>query len=329
MSIAEPVSRGSYRPLIALWLSLIIHLAVILAGALWLRSAPALPGIEPVREVGIVLVTHAHESDIRYFDVGGEESSDSPAAATASASLPDAAEPPAIGSIALPGELQSLPESIAPGLASVEGASRGGPVLDSTATIAEILAEDARRPRPKGPEGPPGEVSIFGAAGLRGHSFVFVVDRSNSMEGAIAAAHDELLAALDGLESNHSFAVVAYNQGTAWLGQRKLLPTTDESRAACRSFMENLAAYGATDHERAVISALQLKPDALLLLTDGDPALNAAQRKRIRDEARGHTKITCIQFGRVDDDDPTRKALEIVARENGGSYRNVDLSRRK
>jgi hypothetical protein len=74
---------------------------------------------------------------------------------------------------------------------------------------------------------------------------------------------------------------------------------------------------------------MQLKPDVMYLLTDGDPVLNAGQRKRIREESGGRTTICCIQFGRIrPDDDATRTALEALARENRGSYAFVDMNKR-
>jgi hypothetical protein len=162
---------------------------------------------------------------------------------------------------------------------------------------------------------------------------VFLIDRSHSMGseglGAIAAAQAELLAALEKLESNHSFQIVAYNQSPTYLRSRKLIPVDDDSRQAGRDFLATLAAFGATDHERAIISAMQLKPDVMYLLTDGDPVLTAGQRKRIREESGGRTTICCIQFGRIrPDDEATRTALEALARENRGSYAFIDMNKR-
>lgn len=346
-----PHAAAAYsHRLIAGWLSLLVHLVVLLTGALWLR-ATSLPALEePGREVGIVLAAPGAASppEVEYYD---EATSDafiaSPTEASAgslnpvdatgdeshpSASLP-AETPPMVASrpIDLPGNLPALADPVTPGVANVAGGVTGAVVIDPTAGKAEILAEEARRPRAAAPHGPPGEVNVFGSGGEQGHSFVFVIDRSQSMGsqglGAIAAAQLELLAALDQLQSNHQFQVIAYNQGVTYLRGRKLLTVDAENRQACRTFLENLAAFGATNHIPALMSALQMQPDVLYLLTDGDPELTPAQRRRIREENRGGTKICCIQFGRHQPvDEATRTALQALARENGGSYTFIDMS---
>lgn len=338
-----PNTAGYQRPLIAGWLSLIVHLVLIITGVLLWQVPVRMALEEGDRPVSIVLAANASaSSDTRYFD---ETASDQAAAASATTStsngtspgngLPSAAELPAGSTeIALPGSIAPLVDGVALDTASAAGGPRGTATLGASDTIAAILEEEAKRPRgPSGPQGPQGEVGIFGAAPTRGHSFVFLIDRSHSMGseglGAIAAAQTELLAALEKLESNHSFQIVAYNQAPTYFRERKLIAVDDDSRRAGHDFLATLAAFGATDHERAIVSALQLKPDVMYLLTDGDPVLNAGQRKRIREESRGRTTISCIQFGRVrPDDEATRTALEALARENRGSYTFVDMNKR-
>jgi hypothetical protein len=341
----SPDLAGYQRPLTAGGLSLIAHLVVIIAGALFWQASPRMALDEGERPVSIVLASSQSASrETEYFDAVETSDADVTSAVPAAAALasgaagsgpPGAAQLPASSAkIALPGEVAPLVEGIALPTATASGSSSGKPALDSSETINAILAEEAARPRGKsGPVGPPGEVGIFGTAPTRGHSFVFLIDRSHSMGseglGAIAAAQAELLAALEKLESNHSFQIVAYNQSPTYFRERKLIAVDDDGLRAGRDFLSTLAAFGATDHERAIISAMQLKPDVMYLLTDGDPVLNASQRKRIREESGGRTTICCIQFGRIrPDDEATRSGLEALARENRGSYAFVDMNKR-
>lgn len=331
-------NSGYQRPLIAGWLSLIAHLVAIIAGVLLWHVPPRLALEEGERPISIVLASsQAAMRETEYYDETDAAASSAASSASAASTngLPGAAELPAgSAKTALPGELAPLVEGVALPTATASGNASGKTTLDPSETIAAILAEEAKRPRgPSGPEGPQGEVGIFGTAPTRGHSFVFLIDRSHSMGseglGAIAAAQVELLAALEKLEENHSFQIVAYNQSPTYFRDRKLVPVDDESREAGGEFLATLAAFGATDHERAMVSALQLKPDVLYLLTDGDPVLSASQRKRIRQESGGRTTICCIQFGRVrPDDEATRSGLEALARENRGSYAFVDMNKR-
>jgi hypothetical protein len=64
------------------------------------------------------------------------------------------------------------------------GGPRGRPrIPGSSLDEAAILAEDALIPREKIPTGPTAQLSLFGSANAEGRSFVFVIDRSNSMGG--------------------------------------------------------------------------------------------------------------------------------------------------
>jgi hypothetical protein len=344
MSEDSPGALPTFRqPLIAGGLSLIVHMIVLIAGVLLLRAAPRMNLEESPRPVSIVLASATSNWAAEYFDETSADSSEATSSTAASAStaqgaagdgLPTAIRPPRSSSeIALPGELAPVIDGVGLPTASTSGAASGRAILEDATGRDAILAEEAKRPRAKGPEGPQGEVSIFGSGTMRGHSFVFLIDRSQSMGssglGAIAAAETELLAALEKLESNHRFQIVAYNQAPTYFQGRKWIAVSDDSRRAGRQFLADLAAFGATDHERAIMSALQLKPDVLYLLTDGDPVLSASQRKRIHDETGGRTTISCIQFGRIrPDEEATRTALESLARENGGSYVFVDMTKR-
>ena len=101
---------------------------------------------------------------------------------------------------------------------------------------AAILAEDALIPREKVPTGPTAQLSLFGSPAAIGRSFVFVIDRSNSMGGdglgAIQAAAKELAVHIDQLSAEQTFQVVAYNQSVAYLTDRELIPATAKISAS-------------------------------------------------------------------------------------------------
>jgi hypothetical protein len=79
----------------------------------------------------------------------------------------------------------------------------------------------------------------------------------------------------------------------------------------------------------ALRAALAMEPDAVFLLTDGgDPHLNEIQLANIRKLAARRTTIHCIQFGfgALGDDD---NFMMRLARENGGGYTYVNMSRHR
>jgi hypothetical protein len=231
----------------------------------------------------------------------------------------------------LPGGLaagQPLVPGIQPGSAS------GRPKLPfSTIDEGAVLAADALVPREVQPTGPTAKLSIFGSADAEGRSFVFVIDRSQSMGGdglgAIAAAARELAAEVGALTAEQTFQVVTYNQSAAYFSGRELVPATDENKAALVKFIAGTVAAGPTEHERGLRAALRLRPEVIFLLTDGgDPHLKPAQCAAIRDEAAGRTSIHCLHFGRgAGGAAASDHFLRRLAAENRGSYVYIDMAR--
>lgn len=196
---------------------------------------------------------------------------------------------------------------------------------------AAILAEDAQIPREQPPTGPVVEMSLFGSAPARGRSFVFVIDRSNSMGsaglGAIGAAADELASHMSNLTPENKFQVVAYNEATGFFGERQLLAATDENKRRLVKHIAQITAGGQTEHTRGLVAALRLKPEVIFLLTDGgDPAMSRGDLNFVRDLAGSRTKINCLQFGRGPQ--PDRPSfLAKLASDNRGSYVYIDVTR--
>jgi hypothetical protein len=196
-----------------------------------------------------------------------------------------------------------------------------------------ILAEEAARRAARASLGSATELSIFGSEAAVGRSFVFAIDRSKSMGGdglnALEAARTELGRALRHLAGNHRFQVVAYHHQCVYLQRPRLLPATEDNKAAVGPFIGGLAALGGTGHDMALRASLALEPDAVFLLTDGgDPYLNDIQLAYIRKLAKGQTTIHCIRFG-FGPSSETDHFMVRLARENGGGYTYVNMSPRR
>ena len=345
-SLPEALSHEQLlkRRIPAWLLSLTLHLAAVLVGSLLVRGSQLPTSVEEsVRPAAIVLAHRTENEKPSYYtpEVPPGETSEA-AATTSSASsvefanpLPAAVEPPPASTVA---RLPELPGSLAPGkemvvLKPMASGGKGRPVSQfSAADKAAILAEDAARPRSQGPTGPIATVSLFGSQGAEGRSFVFLIDRSQSMGGdglgAIEAAAKELATSVGSLEETHKFQVIAYNQKPLYLTGRDLLPATAGNKQQLIDFVKDLPAFGATEHEVGIYAALKLKPDAIFLLTDGgDPMLNAGQLKSIRTAAKG-TTIHCLQFGSGPRGDE-RSFLQILAEYTGGSYLYIDMADRR
>ena len=213
------------------------------------------------------------------------------------------------------------------------GSATGSRIIASAIDPSEILDEEAARRQRQLARGPAAAVELFGSARAEGRSFLFLVDRSKSMgrQGlqALAAAEAELIRGLSQLKPNHRFQVMAYHHHSVYLIDRELLRATKDNLQAIRGYLSHLAAFGATDHEKALRTALTWEPDVLFLLTDGgEPGLTAAQIRMISRRAAGKTVIHCIQFGFG----PQRTEANFLTRladENSGSYRYVNMSQRE
>jgi hypothetical protein len=325
-------------------LSLACHLVILLLGV-WLigRAEPAQGVAEADRPAGIVLVQRA-AGKAEYFSDDVRSAAQKPADAVAAAraspggqtaaeALPTSQPPPLVSGISLP----TLPGAIVRGeglVASPQpGSGRGRQAILPGLDDAAIRAADAGFPQEIVPTGPTAPLSLFGSASAVGRSFVFVIDRSQSMGGeglgAISAAAKELNVQLEQLTAEQRFQVVAYNQSVAMIEGRELLPADHQNKDKLIRFVADTAAYGQTEHMRGLLAALKLKPEVIFLLTDGgEPLLDNSQLRAIREQAAGRTSIHCLQFGRG----PAPGGgsfLERLAAENGGSYVYIDMNRRK
>jgi hypothetical protein len=306
----------------------------------WVNAPPTAIESEPERIAGIVLTRRDAPAERTYFDdqdaVQSEDfnSPDSAAPFGVDEALPSAALRPRLEvSLAPPSANESLAPASQP-LAEVIISAKGRAALSSRQGEDAIIAADlaAQRGR-RGPIGPPTQVSIFGSAPAAGHSFVFVLDRSQSMGeaglGVLRAAEGELAQALTALQANHKFQIIAYNKTPLALHPRGLAAADQENKERAMVFVKDLVAMGGTGHAAAVHAALRLNPDVIFLLTDGgDPRLTHPEMEEIAHRA-GRTRITCLQFGFGPSPDEAAEAMRILAERTRGSYGYIDMASRR
>jgi hypothetical protein len=290
----------------------VLHAAVVVLCGLILRTAPKGAGEEPIRTVGIVL---RHVTDEReWFEGENDQLRDGD---TAARDAPSADE-----------LLEALPETsgsaAGAALAHLPLPGPGGAESQSIGDAGEMTRGGAG-----GSGGIPGgkaRVRVFGAEGV-GTSFLYLFDRSASMEGApLAAAQQELIASLDSLDSTHQFHILFFNhQVTAWDltgGQRRIAYANERNKELAAQFVRGISAYSGTDRLASLSHALAFRPDVLFFLTDADSGMSPSEVDKVTAKNRGRTAITCIEFGRG----PARGGNFLVdlARRNGGQYVYID-----
>ncbi len=329
-NILPPDSTGDWR---SIGLSLLIHVMVLVTiGLLW-TSRTVGGGDEQARRVEIVLATSDQEPEyLERADMEPVEASGDNAAASAIEMLP-ASDTPPIDTSQMLDDVAPLDLPV-PGLDSTAMArpdSRPGSPrnMQLTPEQQEMLAAERAAFEARRPKGPATSLSVFGSGELTGRKFVFVIDRSKSMGGqglnVLAAAADELGGAVESLKEYHQFQIVAYHHQTLSISRRALLNATEDAKSQVTEFINNLAAFGGTAHEAALVTALAMNPDVVVLLTDGGlPELNAAQLRRIK-RAAGGTQVHCVQFGFGPQQD-LNTFMRNLAAQNSGTYRYVDVS---
>jgi hypothetical protein len=296
--------------------SLAVHCLLMLS--LGLAMPPRRPSgtTETPPQAGIVLAARRSGS-VRYFDqpdlAAGAAAASPQEAASVEAALPSAAEPP------IPVHGMTSP-STAEGLQPGRGVPRAGELGAAGASGAGALA---------GRDGA-AETELFGLRG-RGTRFVYVFDRSASMEGPpLAAAKRELIASLQQLQATHQFQIIFYNQQPRIMSLRggppQMVFADEAGKRLAASFVGSIFADGGTDHMQALAMALRLGPDVLFFLTDADePQLHTEDFQRIRALNRG-TIIHAVEFG-VGPPQRGDSFLARLAKENGGQHTYVDVTR--
>ena len=163
----------------------------------------------------------------------------------------------------------------------------------------------------------------------RARRVVFLLDRSGSMaiSDALDRAKVELAAALDALPPETAFQLLAYNSNALPLvgDPSNLLFASRENVARVRTELEALRGSGFTRHLDAVRSALRLRPDLVVLLTDADD-LSPADVHAMTLANGGRATIDVVELTR----DPVLRpdgGLATLAASNGGRHRRVVMGR--
>ena len=326
---------GQWRSMV---FSFVFHLIILLAiFGLTYSSGGGGESVEPDRSAGIVLTVQSKPTaEKEYLDEtefeAKSELSESASPSTSNASAQDTAPEidagPSMTDIDLPGiKFDSNSDANRMTSPTTKGFQATHELSDEARDI--MAAYQASRDALK-PAGPATSLSVFGTGQIEGRSFLFLLDRSSSMGskglGVVQFARKELTTAVEKLDSHHKFQILGYNNATTPMKTRRLLNASTEHKLEVPEFISNMTAFGPTNHMVGIMAAVSLRPDVIVMLTDGgSPGLNEQQLKRIRNAGRGQIQIHCVQFGlgpqRLDDE-----FMGILAAQNGGTFRYVDVN---
>lgn len=344
-SAAEPadfVSEASWRSRLIFgarsWLgSLVIHLTGTLVLALVLGIIPPV-----VRQAPQYLTFALPDGDqgelVNHFTLGG--GSPSASDGTSSSSAIDElfkAEPTPLGEhFLLPSMKSSIEDRGSSTLAALDhimaplppaGGANGGTKAGGGGTGNGGSGGN-------GLSGKGGMGTRFFGVPAGGHKFVYIVDSSHSMSGEkFATAQEEVLYAISQLQIQQSFYVFFFDQVT----QAMVLPpdkeppplpvpATRQNIKRATKWIKQVETGSNTHPYEAVKLALEMKPDAIFLLTDGQFS-DAGQTEQFllinnvlnKSSAEPQVIVHTIGFW----DLSGQEALQRIARRNGGTYRFV------
>ena len=182
-----------------------------------------------------------------------------------------------------------------------------------------------------GPQSGAVTLQLFGPAGPKGTGtkFVFVFDRSGSMEGRrIQMAKAELKRSLEGLGESHQFNLIFYNHDwQVWRPgpPRRLIYATPTDKQSAVRYIDGITADGGTQHYRPLQEAINHRPDVIFFLTDGESQddltpVQLADIERMNNRIGRGSQINVIQFGGDGWTERRSRTLEQLATDNHGEY---------
>jgi hypothetical protein len=165
-------------------------------------------------------------------------------------------------------------------------------------------------------------IEFFGNK-AQGQSFVFVVDCSGSMrhDGRFTLAKREINRALERMHPQQSFFLYLYSNAARPMLDAKaptsLTPATPETQNAVRSWLRPLQPDGGTQPVPALKQALELEPEVIFFLTDGEiPEETVEIVGAATDQGTViHTTTLGSREGQA--------MLQQIADATGGNYRHV------
>ncbi|HBE67533.1 MAG TPA: hypothetical protein DDW52_05220 [Planctomycetaceae bacterium] len=311
------------RSIPAWMISLVFHVAlVVILGLLW-TAQPSGTGGEADRPAGIAVV-YESQGEESYALV---DSSDNVEGATETAAVADAIADSLSESDALIDAANEAIASMLPGSVEAGGESEAASGGIGLSGGGEGLTGSADVPKVK--------TSVFGIEG-EGSSFVYVFDRSASMNGysgaPLAKAKRELSTSLKSLGPAHQFQVIFYNDyvrifGVDSAGVAQIHRGEERTKEEALRFVRETIADGGTAHIPALRRGLGLSPDVLFFLTDADrPVPNQRELDLLLDAAsRAGTTLHCIQFGSgvIQGEGGW---IAHLARSTGGNFRYINVA---
>ena len=170
------------------------------------------------------------------------------------------------------------------------------------------------------------EFSILGLATNR-KEVVIVVDMSGSMKAHISNVSQALNEILDVMKPDNRFAIIGYRGGPTYDSFPRggaFTPATPATISQARDFVSGMSRRfgGGTPTQNAMVRALNMRPEAVILISDGAPDDGAPAEiiGNVTNRNRGRAEIHTVAIGDYTSDKNLTLFLQELANRNRGDF---------
>lgn len=170
------------------------------------------------------------------------------------------------------------------------------------------------------------EFSILGLATNR-KEVVIVVDMSGSMKAHTPNVSQALNEILDVMKPDNSFAILGYRGGPTYDSFPRggaITPATPSTIRQAREFVTGMSRRfgGGTPTQNAMVRALNMRPQAVILISDGAPDDGTPREiiQNVTSRNRGRAEIHTVAIGDYTSDKHLTLFLQELANRNRGDF---------
>ncbi|MEM9411630.1 MAG: hypothetical protein AAGA30_10985 [Planctomycetota bacterium] len=241
-----------------------------------------------------------------------------------------------------PDEIETLSDEIEAPLSELIESSELAPVLeealDSTISESEFDGQQAEPFVSQGltsndiPSNTQGTGAQFFGIDGSGSNFIFIVDCSDSMNDYRRwdQAVRELKQSVSKMKSNQKFLILLYNNGfIAMNDQLKMVSVNKQTKKRAFKWLGRLRPHSWTFCADAMAQALELEPDGIFLLSDGefmdrDRVFSVLESNRLQFTDEGTPQPTIPVHTVALGSHKGQFTMQRIAEENGGLFRLID-----
>jgi hypothetical protein len=170
------------------------------------------------------------------------------------------------------------------------------------------------------------EFSILGLATTR-KEVVIVVDMSGSMKAHVSNVSQALNEILDVMKPDNRFAIIGYRGGPTYdsfPSGGRFTPATPSTISQARNFVSGMSRRfgGGTPTQNAMVRALNMRPEAVILISDGAPDDGSPAEiiGNVTNRNRGRAEIHTVAIGDYTSDKNLTLFLQELANRNRGDF---------